>query len=442
VNAQAQAQAQMMQEKMRRQKMMEQQQRQQQQQQQQQQHAAQYMNRPPPDYKAGPGRNVNAYAAANNGMGPNPLQTMQNMVNQTNTLGPGGAPQQQAYGPVKTESGAMPMHMGSTGSMMEPTMAAMQQMSAASVAVSSAGMMPGSSAGMMPGAIPQNNTSRSPVTTYPVQQQPGGVGVQRQHSFPGTVIPPNQAQQSQGSVAQTQRPNAPTYTSAIMRNQRPPNVNVGPDGLNISQPRNPHDWPPRPAMMQQSQVGPRGGVMSVAPSSAGATMTRPPMSAAAVMQYGSYANQRGMVNVSGAPQQHVQSGRSIQMNAMQAQSVAMQGNAAQVQAQHVLMQQQSMQLSQQQRIAMSAAARQQPPMSTNQQQVPAYSMPSPAGMSNSMNGQTTGFGEPGTSPQPHDDFMNLLDSAAQNGNTDFFDGMVQNSAGATDSSWLDEILGK
>ena len=39
------------------------------------------------------------------------------------------------------------------------------------------------------------------------------------------------------------KPGTPTYTSAILRGQRPPNVNVGPEGLNISQQR-PHsaDW--------------------------------------------------------------------------------------------------------------------------------------------------------------------------------------------------------
>ncbi|RUS90280.1 hypothetical protein EGW08_001969, partial [Elysia chlorotica] len=201
---------------------MEQQQQQQQQhhhQQHQQQHPhhhqrmpPQYMGRPPPEYKMHPNARHGPYANVKPGtggvMGPgmnqstssNPLQTMQNMVNQTT-----------AYGTVKTE----PQHM--------------QQPPAYSSSIESASSSSTISRSHGSSSVAASTTSAST---------------------------PTSSSPSPSSSAATQS----TYTSAIMRNQRPPNVNVGPDGLNISHSRPHNDWPVRgagaPASMMQGNMRP------------------------------------------------------------------------------------------------------------------------------------------------------------------------------------------
>ena len=204
-----------------------------------------YMNRPPPEYKmqqqqqqgqppqqgAGNG-GATPVSYPQGAMNANPLQTMQNMVNQTKQpIGASGVNQNGLYTTVKTEIG--PSGQGQARS-------------------SPLNNMP-------PNSINQNLYAANQMTN-----------------------------QSAASVTMPTRPTkqeTPTYTSAIMRNQRPPNVNVGPDGLNISQQRPQNGEWPRPPMMPNSQgAPPQGGQM--------AQMQRPPMSSqqqAGMMPYRNYS---------------------------------------------------------------------------------------------------------------------------------------------------------
>lgn len=336
----------------------------------------QYITRPPPEYKmqqASQGAPPEGYTS--NGVGPNPLQTMQNMVNQTNTM------QSAGYGQIKQENGSVQMH---NGIMQSAQMSTLQRMNSAGPSVG----MPGSvSATQAPG----------PSGTYP-----GQTPVQRQQSYPGTQI---SAQESRQQLS-----TGPTYTSAIMRNQRPPNVNVGPDGLNISQPRSQHDWPRQMVRANGPRYSPHQGGPGA--------MNRPQMAAAGMMQYGSYTNQCGTIN-SVAGMQMPRQTRPTQMSAMQSQQAAMmQGNA-----QQMMIQQQNMHISQRMNIRgpmPGASGTMAPSMNTG---APSYNAP------------------PGGTHAHQDDFINLLDSA-QTGGSDFIDGItVQSSDGNNDANWLDEILG-
>lgn len=319
---------------------------------QRQSHMQQYMNRPPPEYNMQHSNGMASAAMSNSGMGPNPLQTIQNMVNQTNTHPNAG------YSSVKSESNDMQNGMRSA------QMTAMQQQI-------------GSSVMSMPQQAQLNYNS--------IQS------VQRQSSYPGDMS-------HQAMNGRSHRPNAPTYTSAIMRNQRPPNVNIGPDGLNISQPRHTQDWP-RPMNPMAGQTVRTGG---------------PPVTSNNMMHFRSYSTDCHP-SASGAQMQqmHGQSAqRSVQMDSMQAQQqVMMQGNAH---AQQMVMQQQRMHMSQQQ-------------MGGGNSQSGHYGM------------GPQGSGYPQSSSS-QDDILNLLDSAP-NQSTDFFD--VNTSSGGTDANWYDieDILG-
>ncbi|XP_062585548.1 LOW QUALITY PROTEIN: mediator of RNA polymerase II transcription subunit 12-like [Saccostrea cucullata] len=235
----------------------------------QRQQQQQYMNRPPPEYKMQQSA-PEGYPGAD--MGPNPLQTMQNMVNQTNTM-----PSAQ-YSHIKSESASVQMP---NGMMQSHQVTAMQQRVGS---------------GHMPD-MPQGNQP------YPIQ---------RQQSYPGAHPHPLRPQR---------HPPESTFTSSIMRNQRPPNVNVGPDGLNISQPRG--EWP-RPMMNQQ---------MSRQPMSSG----MPQMSAQVGMMQYQYANQNGMGG-SSMPGMQGPPARPMQMGSMQSQPMMPQS--------HPMMMHQSMQMSQ------------------------------------------------------------------------------------------------
>ncbi|CAG2240177.1 MAML [Mytilus edulis] len=283
-------------------------------------HMQQFM-RPPPEYKQSEG-----YSASRQ----NPLQTMQDMVEQTNTM------QTSGYGSVKTENTP---HI-QNGMMQSAQMAAMQR-------------GPSSSTINTGPVISQNDAG------YHMPQ------IQRQQSYPGGI---------DSSLVRQNRQNGHGYTSAIMRNQRPPNVNVGPDGLNISQPRT-QEWPRH--MMHGTMNG----------------MARPQNPN--VMYNNTYAGQAGTTVT------NVNQTRPMQMTALQSQAM-MQNNA---QAQHMMMQQQGMQMSQ--RMAM-------------------------ANQNNSSFNQR---------PPQQDDFMNILDSASQSGNSDYIDNMAAQSTGvSSDAAWLDEIL--
>ncbi|WAQ99569.1 hypothetical protein MAR_024002 [Mya arenaria] len=301
----------------------------------------QYINRPPPEYKMQHGNGMASGMGAN-GMGPNPLETIQNMVNQTNTH------PNQAYSSVKSESSDM------QNGMRTAQMSAMHQ-------------------------------QQMGLTMSQAQMNYSNQSMQRQASFPGAL-----AHQMAG---RPQRPNTPTYTSAIMRNQRPPNVNIGPDGLNISQPRHPQEWAPR-GMNPMAAQAVRPGV---------------PSTSANMMHYRSYSTDGGAAQMQ---MQHA-GVRSMHMDTMQSQQAAMMQNNAH--AQQMMMQQQRMQMTQQ--------------MSSGSRQTPPYSMPQ----------QGPGPQYPQTSSS-QDDILNLLDSAP-NQSTDFFD--VQTSGGNSEANWYDieDILG-
>lgn len=316
-----------------------------------QRHMQQYVNRPPPEYKM-----QNGMATGLNGtnsMGPNPLQTIQNMVNQTNTQ------PNQVYSSVKSESSEM------QNGMRTAQISAMQQQ-------------------QMGMAMSQAQF------TYPNQ------AMQRQASFPGAMTHP--------MAARSQRQNSPAFTSAIMRNQRPPNVNIGPDGLNISQPRHPQDWAAR-GMNPMAVQGPRPGV---------------PSTSASMMHYRSFSTPDGSHTASAAQMQmHHQGQRSMHMETMQSQQAAMMQHSGPTHAQQMMMQQQRMQMSQTMGQGQGSHPRQTPPYSMTSQQGQNYPQ----------------------SNASQDDLLNLLETTP-NQSTDFFD--VQTSVSGADTNWCDieDILGK
>lgn len=345
---------QMMQEKrQRQQKLQEQQQMMEQQQQAQMQ---QYINRPPPpEYKMQASGNSTPYNA--NGVGPNPLQTMQNMVNQTSHS------IQAGFRPVKTE-----IH---------------------------ANMMPAGQAS----TLQQQRGQKAAFAAQQMQQRQYAAAQTTQMNHATQAIPSMQA-------SRNPRPAAPTYTSAIMRNQRPPNVNVGPEGLNISQPRNTHEWP-------RGMVPTQGQMMGARPSMPGGGAT--------MMQYGQYGqgNMPQSVPMQGAPTPQMR--QQQQITAMQSQTAMIQqGNNAQV------LMQQNMQMSQR----LSARPTGQPGANAAPYSMPnAVAVPGQAIVSNPQgNFSNTNTVQP--------DFMDILNNV-QNSNSDFFD-----EASASDFNLLDEILGK
>lgn len=165
--------------------------------QQQMHQQTQFSGRPPPSYQANPG------AARHGGGATNPLQTMQNMVEQTNQ----GSSDSSLQGPIKQNN------------------------------------IPGHS---MP-QISQNST------THPAAPPPQTTTYQSGNSNQSNAGPAVNVTSSSSVKTETS-----SYTSAIMRGQRPPNVNVGPEGLNISQPK----------MNQWRQMGPSPvqGVMNRLPT--------------------------------------------------------------------------------------------------------------------------------------------------------------------------------
>lgn len=295
--------------------------------------------RPPPEYKM---QQSAPEGYPTNTSRQNPLQTMQDMVEQTNSM------QTSGYGTVKSESSSSHFQNG----MMQST----------------------------PMAVLQRGTVSSSMNSGPIMSQndPNQAGyhlshIQRQQSYPGAHM--------DSSLARQNRPNGNNYTSTIMRNQRPPNVNVGPDGLNISQPRN-QEWP-RHMMPQHGSIN---------------GMIRPQNQS--ILYNNSYSNQAG---TTGANSMGMNQTRPMQITGMQSQAAMMQSNA-----QHMMMQQQSIHMA---RIAMP----------------------------NQMSQNNSNFNQ---RPHQQDDFMNILDSASQTGNSDFIDNMAAQSTGvSSDAAWLDEILG-
>jgi hypothetical protein len=373
---------------------------------QMQQQQQPYMNRPPPEYarqnSANGGYPNNNIAANQN----NPLQTMQNMVNATNNGQPAGAD-----GYSKGDINPMAVHPG-----MHPAMNRRSPMTGTS-------------------HPPQSEMSRFP---HPQQSQMGG------QNMPNGTAPTRPMKSS-----------TPTYTSAIMRNQRPPNVNVGPEGLNISQQRaamSAGEWP-RPMVPGGPPMGP--GPAGNATPPYGAHHGGPGMPANSMMHYSGYSNHASM-GMSG-PRMHMQHQQQAQgMHAQTGQRpphpnaptnmppgmnpAVAQNNSAMMMSQQ---QQQQMQMqnnramgsvNMSQSMSMSMASQQQQqqqqqhPQQTPQQQQQrgATNYPQPE----SVNGGASGAEFP----------LDFLDNPPAS-SSDFFDSVVP-STNPSDFNLIDELLGK
>lgn len=369
-----------------------------------------YMNRPPPEYKVSQGGMPAAAGGYGggvpNGMGnTSPMQNMQKMVNQTNHATPAG------------QNGMYPATAGVGGGSMktEPT----------------GGMPPGGGGGGGPppqGGVPPHSGSSGSPATLPCQPNTpteGAAPNMGTYPTPNAAAQQQQQQQHQQMVQQQQgqhmprhsmpmstqnrpnKPGTPTYSSAILRGQRPPNVNVGPEGLNISQQR-PHsaDWH-RQGMAQ----GPGGSPM---PQTGG-------------MAYGYQGQAMGMQAGPGGPR----------MAMAQQQHAAMQQHNAQHQQQQRMAMMQHMHANQQQpggqamSQAMSTAStptsqqQQQPPVPPHSQQAQTYPPPQQQGAAPNGNAEYI----------PLDSFLDNQ----QTGNSDFFNSVVPDS-NSTDI--FDELFGR
>ncbi|XP_064636277.1 mastermind-like protein 2 [Lineus longissimus] len=297
----------------------------------------QYMNQPPPDYKM----SVANQNYAGMGHGSNPLQTMQNMVNQTSQ------PIPDMYSTVKTEMGQMGMGQMHSGHMPTNSM------------------------------VPPHGTSGP----HPASLQRTQMYQMKQMAAENSVQTSGQTRPGKSST--------PVFTSAIMRGQRPPNVNVGPDGLNIGQPRaQTPDWQKMHQMQQSQRLQ-----MSQVPNT-----PAPP--------YNSYHG----TSTSSA---HMQ--QQVMHQSMMSNSRNVPQNQADVMLQ--MRQQQQMRVQQQQQ-------------QSNQSQSfsPAVTMSS-ASHSSSVYATTN------STSAPASDFpLDFLDNA-QNSGTDFFD------AAPSDFNLIDELLG-
>ena len=349
---------------------------------QQQRHMQSYMNRPPPEYKVPPGGMPAGNYGVLNGMGnANPMQNMQKMVNQTNHATPGqnGMYPAAAGGNMKTEqTGGMP---------------------------SGQGVPPTSGSGGSPATLPcQPNTptegAAPNMASYP------NVSAQQQQMMQGQHMPRHSMPMS--TQNRPNKPGTPTYTSAILRGQRPPNVNVGPEGLNISQQR-PHsaDWH-RQGMAQ----GPGGSPM---PQSGGTA-------------YGYQGQAMGMQAGPGGPRMAMaQQQHAMQHNAQNAQQ--QQHRMAMMQQMHGSQQQGGQAMSQ----GMSTAAT--PTSQQQQQQAP------PPHSQQAQSYPPQQQQQQGAAPNGNAEYIPLdfLDNQ-QTSNSDFFNAVGVPDSNSTDI--FDELFGK
>ena len=411
---------QMMQEKMRR---------------EQQQQQQQYMNRPPPEYKmhpaaraGGPPYQPASTGGAHSGGGGSstPLQTMQNMVNQTppyptikGEVGGGGG------GGVMTQMSAvqsMAATVNTTGPHMGATLAQSSQSMAAAAAYQHQQQQ-------QQQPMPQRPPSYSPHTPTPtpngVATTSNGSGGGGGGSGLGCVSNAGAHPHPASSSASSQAPS--NYTSALMRNQRPPNVNVGPEGLNISQPRahpghpghmgHPHgDGWPRP--MMQGHPGQGHGHMQGQMGRAGAmaqSAMLPPGYSHRPGSAGSVAGMGGAGPMPGGPPGHPMMGGGVGMGVSGGTQVMMH---------------QSVQMTQQQQHGM--AMRGGPGMAGHPQSaMPSHSSPysgmvGPGAMQTLANG-THGQQYPAGLGQ--DDFMQFLSSEQSHNfdslSSDLFDDILK-----------------
>ena len=322
-----------------------------------------YINRPPP-----PEYQQRGYPPSS--IGASPLQTMQNMVNQTSSP---ITHDSMAPGP-KAEYSRVQHHRAPhmQGQVPQPNGAVHHNMA--------------------------NYQAHSRFPAYPQGEQ---------------IANPNIYQ---GAAQTRPKSNNSNFKSAIMRGQRPPNVNVGPEGLNISHSGPPvmewqrHMMSPRPPCPMPSQMD---------------QMARGNMHPNAMGQF--YAAQGGMAMGQGV---------SHGMQMTQQQAMHMQQQQAMGSHQMNNMGSRSaMMMMQQQRMQMHAA---QQPMSTGmamaQSAAGMASMPGPQPQTNAPNGNYPM--NPGANPNFP---MEYIDNPQTSGQ-DLFDSMVQNPGSADFNNLIDEIL--
>ena len=420
-------------------------------QQQQQGKMNAFMNRPPPEYKIAAG---NREAGVQQYPSNNPLQTMQNMVNQTSQSAmqngmyvktemlPQQAPQQsQSQQPPGTPAGT-PAHSAGTP-------AHSQQVQAGQSAVQTSHSMQ-----QVPHAGSTNSSPLpTPHTGMPTSSQPTGA-TSAAPTYPQAQGQTQGPAQGQGQPTPQSRPNksTPTYTSAIMRGQRPPNVNVGPNGLNISHPPRGHPQEWARGMMAGTGMAP--GMMAqvpphMVPQPGGQRHQMTPM-----MQYHAGYNGQAM---QGMPRMAMQQAQQQQQQAGM-QTPSQQHQAQQAQAQQEALHRQhmmngargarpgimphAMMMSQQQHIQMQQQNGHMTNMAMAQAQTAAVATGNVSGQHGHAHPGYGGTAAPtsGTSAnQPGDFSLDFLDNAQTN-NQDFFDSMVQN-ANPSDFNFIDDILG-
>ena len=427
-------------------------------------HMQSYMNRPPPEYKVRPSGVNNNFPP--NTMGANPLQTMQNMVNQTNQpelqaraaqngmyhTGPMKAemPGQQGAMPPQNIAGSVPANRGSP--LLVPNANSVGQNGQTNMRnygqQAPGQMMQGQTMGTMPvanGTGPNQPMDRG-------QQAPGQM---MQGQTMGTMPVANGT-----GPNQPMKPPTPTYTSAIMRNQRPPNVNVGPEGLNISQQRSHSgEWP---RTMTPGSTGPGQG----SPQQMG-RIVRPNMANSSMMQYAGYQGPPGAMSQMNPGAQDVRMQMTQQQAAMHARQRTLQTsmgnsgmhpNMASSQGNSSMMMQQqqgaqvshnmaSMSMSQSMSTTATTSQQQshpqqpqQPPQQQSHPQQPHPTQQPPPQQQQQQTAQNShGFPQQGSTQNASSDFhLEFLENTQGTESQDFFDSMVQNGQ----SDLYDEIFGK
>ena len=407
---------------------------QQQQQQQQQQYARtqqQQQQQPPPEYPATPSsqqqysRNYpppeyNAPSSA-----ANPLQTMRAMVEQTKN-----ANQQPSNEPARAVFPVSPATSTDANSRSKPVVESAVTSSAMMSRHSVSGGSVQSST-VVTSAVAATSASAAPTSTI---TQTKNSNVTAQASTPQTTNTSSISSSSSSSSMTDVKPapEASTYTSAIMRGQRPPNVNIGPEGLNISQPRLP-GWH-RPMMAG-------GGHMS---QGAGGMMTSPHHHHPAAMQqhYAStgmpaYTQQHSMGVMSHAQRMHMSQQQAMHlqrtMSAPAGHGAAHAGMSMHHQQQMMLHQQQQQQLRLQQQQQQQHNGHQQHGMQQ------AGMMTRTASHPHHMTSSARHYHQPhaGSANSYASEFMDH--PQLTHNSSDYFDPLVQSTGGPPD--FMDDIFG-
>lgn len=221
------------------------------------------------------------------------------------------------------------------------------------------------------------------------------------------------------------------YTSALMRGQRPPNVNVGPEGLNISQQRGSHK-----ANWHRPMLGGATVPMPMRPHMPGGGMP-------SAMHYGSYGSQQGMPHPQMQYTQQQQAAMAASAAAAAQQRTAEIADGMRVPQVHSQMAQQSttMMVGQQQHVHMRSAhgvvtdmnMSQSISMTTNGAACPPVALP---GANASFPGQSLTVAPPaGASGSQFP--LDFLDNPSANG-TNYYN--EQHGGGAQDLYFMDDLF--